>query len=102
VIRALAVVLGGVLLAGAGTRARLPLPPPLPSNPPTDQAAPVPDGDLPVPGWVAQDPAAFALRLYPMQEFGTSDGFIPGSAYQSPEQRKPMQTPGFMVTLPLQ
>ncbi len=100
--RAIAAVLGGLLVAGAGARGPLPLPPPLPEDPPIDQAAPVPDADLSTPGQVAQDQAAFALRTYPMQDFGTSDGFIPGSAYQSPEQRKLMQTPGFMVTVPLQ
>jgi hypothetical protein len=102
VTRALAVLFGGLLLAGAGPLVSLPLPPPLPTNPPTDQAAPVPDGDLAYPNRVAQDPAAFALRVYPLQDLGTGDGYIPGSAYQAPEQRKPIQTPGFMVTVPLQ
>ncbi len=101
--RALVVLLGTMLLATAGARASLPLPPPLPADPPTDQAAPVPDDDPHIPQGFAQDnSAAWALRIYRMEEFGTGDGYIPGSAYQSPEQRKPLQTPGFMVTVPLQ
>jgi hypothetical protein len=95
-------LLGGLLVAGAGPHVALPLPPPLPANPPTDEAAPVPDIDLFAPSRVARDDTEFALRIYRMQNFGTSEGYIPGSAYQSPEQRRPMQTPGFVVTVPLQ
>jgi len=106
VTRGLAALLGSLLLAGAAPLpvlrlAALPLPPPLPARPPVDEAAPVPDADVQAPDAMARGPAVFAVRVYPMREFGTSDGFIPGSAYQSPEQRKPVQTPGFMVTLPL-
>jgi hypothetical protein len=104
VTRALAVMLGGLLLGGAGPRVPLPLPPPLPADPPADQAAPVPDVDVLAPGTFApgQSAAVWALRIYRMQEFGTGEGYIPGSEYQSPEQRKPLQTPGFIVTVPLQ
>ena len=113
--RALALVLGAFLLAGAAPRPAhrllpplpprmpLPLPPPLPVNPPTDLAAPVPDAALHSPGWLLQDQnATLALRIYRMQEFGTGAAYVPGSEYQSPEQRRPMQPPGFIVTLPLQ
>jgi hypothetical protein len=79
----------------------LPLPPPLPANPPDDLAAPMPDvnSEFPAPG---ESSTSWALRIYRMQEYGTGEGYIPGSEYQSPEQRKPMQTPGFSVTVPLQ
>lgn len=102
--RALVVLLGGLLLAGAGPRPSLPLPPPLPTDPPTDQAAPVPEYDPRFPAGFARDPNSteWALRMYRMEELDTGEGYIPGSAYQSPEQRRPMQTPGFMVTVPLQ
>ena len=99
--RVAAVLLAAVLLAGAGPRRSLPLPPPLPADPPVDEAAPVPNNGLHSPSGAEKDQVAFALRTYPMQDFATSDAFIPGSAYQSPEQRKMLQTPGFMVTLPL-
>jgi hypothetical protein len=107
VTRMLFVLLGALLLGGAGPhavpRASLPLPPPLPANPPTDLAAPVPDQDSPLSDRVPQEPrTAWDLRLYRMQDLSTGEGYIPGSAYQAPEQRRPMQTPGFMVTVPLQ
>jgi hypothetical protein len=114
VTRALALVLGGLLLAGAAPRQAqplslplppplpLPLPPPLPVDPPTDLAAPVPDAGLYSPDGLSQDQStALALRIYRMQEFGTGDAYVPGSEYQSPEDRRPMQPPGFLVTVPL-
>lgn len=79
----------------------LPLPPPLPFDPPDDRAAPVPDADLQNPDGHSPVSTEFALRIYPMRQFSTSDAYPPGSAYQSPEERKPLQTPGFMVTVPL-
>jgi hypothetical protein len=113
--RVLLVALASLLLAAAGPRVPhrtaltrpvpqplLPLPPPLPTDPPDDLAAPVPDYAPAVPDASTQVGTAWALRIYRIQEFGTGEGFIPGSAYQSPEQRKPMQTPGFIVTVPLQ
>lgn len=79
----------------------LPLPPPLPTDPPTDQAAPVPDANIQTPNRTGPGGTAFALRVYPMQQLTTAEAYPPGSAYESPEQRKPMQPPGFMVTVPL-
>lgn len=99
--RVIAVLLSSVLLAGAGPQSALPVPPPLPPDPPTDHAAPVPNANLQTPSGLAQDPKALALRIYRMPEVGPRDGYIPGSAYESPEQRKPMQPPGFIVTVPL-
>jgi hypothetical protein len=105
VTRRAAVLLANVMLAVSGQPPflPLPLPPPLPANPPADHAAPVPNDDPHIPDEGArQGRASWALRVYPMQEFDTGNGYVPGSAYQSPEQRKPIQTPGFMVTVPLQ
>lgn len=81
---------------------RLPKPPPLPADPPMDEAAPVPNANVMIPGGHDAASTEFALRIYPMRQYGTSDAFPPGSAYQSPEERKPMQPPGFIVTVPLQ
>jgi hypothetical protein len=106
--RMLAVLLGSVVLGGAAHLPHrappLPLPPPLPADPPTDQAAPVPDYDSgAATGFgINHGGAAWALRIYPMPDFDTGAAYLPGSDYQSPEQRKPLQTPGFSVTLPLQ
>lgn len=79
----------------------LPLPPPLPANPPTDYAAPVPNANLQTPPSDGLHGTEFAVRIYPMRQFDTSDAFPPGSAYEAPEERKPLQPPGFMVTVPL-
>ena len=108
--RALAVLLGGLVLGAAGPRVSLPLPPPLPlplppplpANPPADLAAPMPDAALRPSIGIVRNATEFGLRVYPLQDLDTGAGYIPGSAYQSPEQRRPMQTPGFMVTVPLQ
>ncbi|HTW72412.1 MAG TPA: hypothetical protein VME47_21205 [Acetobacteraceae bacterium] len=97
-----ALVLGGLLLV-ATSRSWLPLPPPLPADPPTDQAAPVPNDNLAPPSINGASPhSTVAVRVYPMHEYNTGDGYIPGSAYESPEARKPLQPPGFLVTVPLQ
>jgi hypothetical protein len=102
VTRAVALLLGSLLLAAAAPARRLPLPPPLPVDPPIDEAAPVPDANLQIPDALDSKQGPFALRVYRMQDYSTGEGFIPGSDYQSPEQRRPLQTPGFMVTVPLQ
>ncbi|HUN42464.1 MAG TPA: hypothetical protein VMU81_19400 [Acetobacteraceae bacterium] len=95
-------VLGGVLLV-ATSRPWLPLPPPLPTDPPTDRAAPVPDDNVPAPpSGSAGSHSSVAVEIYQMREYNTGDGYIPGSAYESPEARRPLQPPGFMVTVPLQ
>lgn len=103
--RIIPLLLGSLLLAAAAPRTPpwmpLPLPPPLPLDPPSDQAAPVPAGNLAAVAQAGRSQTEFALRFYQMQEYGTGDGYIPGSAYESPEERKPMQTPGFLVTIPL-
>jgi len=93
-------LVGGVLLVTA-PRSFLPLPPPLPFDPPTDRAAPVPNDTVTAPDSTPPAESTFALTIYPMREYNTGEGFIPGSAYQSPEERKPLQPPGFLVTIPL-
>jgi hypothetical protein len=93
-------LVAGLLLITA-PRAWIPLPPPLPTNPPTDRAAPMPNDNVPAPSVPGNNDDRFALRIYPMNNYNTGDGFIPGSAYEPPEERKPLQPPGFMVTVPL-
>jgi hypothetical protein len=88
-------------LLPANARFSLPLPPPLPPDPPKDYAAPVPNADLQIPATSRTSKTDFALRLYSMRQFDTSEAFPPGSAYEAPEERKPLQPPGFMVTVPL-
>jgi len=101
VTRPMVTLLVGGLLLVATPRPWIPLPPPLPTDPPTDRAAPMPNANLFAPSARSNDGDRFALRIYPMQNYNTGDGFIPGSAYEPPEERKPLQPPGFMVTVPL-
>lgn len=79
---------------------RLPTPPIPPSSPPRAELAPVPDPDIHPPA-----PPARTVELRP--EFfkatrpDTSLAFAPGSRYQTADERRPLQTPGFLLTVPL-
>jgi hypothetical protein len=42
------------------------------------------------------------VRIFSLDEHDSGLGFIPGSAYPAPEDRKPMQTPGITVSVPMQ
>jgi len=92
----------GLLLAAAGPRpSTLPEPPVPPSKPPTDEAAPVPNLDAKAPSSVASEDPQIKLELYRLSRFDASQGFAPGSRYQSSEDRKPIQTPGVSIRVPL-
>lgn len=88
------------MAAGAAAPA-LPVPPLPPAHPPTPQAAPVPNIDLRAPELAAVPRTAVGLRVFRMTDHGTGLGFIPGSAYETPEGRRPVQTPGFTVSVPV-
>lgn len=79
----------------------LPEPPMPPMHPPTDMLAPVPDDNLRAPLVVAGDDAQVKLRLFRMQRYDYSRGFLPGSRYESSEDRKTIQTPGLSLSVPL-
>ena len=53
-----------------------------------------------MPGSGAQK-ARFHVRIFSLDEHDSGLGFIPGSAYPAPEDRKPMQTPGITVSVPM-
>jgi len=61
----------------------------------------VPDADLEVPTPRTQT-TKFHVRVFSLDEHDSGLGFIPGSAYPAPEDRKPMQTPGITVSVPMQ
>lgn len=89
------------LLALAAAPLPLPVPPVPPAKPPTDTAAPVPDIAQRAPLAIANEDTQVRLRLYRARRYDGSRGFLPGSRYESSEDRKPIQTPGFSVTVPL-
>jgi hypothetical protein len=82
-------------------RSSFPLPPLPPTHAPAGEAAPLPDDDLsrPTPG---TETATFHVRMFSLDEHDSGLAFIPGSAYPAPEDRKPMQTPGVTVSVPMQ
>ncbi|HYZ22909.1 MAG TPA: hypothetical protein VE690_12205 [Rhodopila sp.] len=89
------------LMAGSALADTLPLPPVPPEHPPVADSAPVPDIDAHAPAVIAEQKPSVDVRLYRAKSFDTSMGFAPGSRYQSSEDRKPIQTPGLSLTVPL-
>ncbi len=79
----------------------LPLPPIPPDNPPVDESAPVPNFDARAPLPPSSEQASVNVKLYRADPPDPSLGFLPGSRFQNSEDRKPIQTPGFSVTVPL-
>lgn len=79
----------------------LPLPPTPPADYPLSAAAPVPDDSVRGPLAEVSSGPSVALRFYRIPMFEPGDGFTPGSRYQTPEDRKAVQTPGFSVSVPL-
>lgn len=99
-IRALLVL---ILMSGSAAFAEdLPVPPLPPDNPPLDQNAPVPNLDARAPFVANQEQVKVNVKFYHADTPDSSLGFAPGSRIQLPEDRKPIQTPGFMVSVPMQ
>jgi hypothetical protein len=91
----------GLIAATPAPAAELPLPPVPPAQVSRSLAAPVPDSDLQAPPGLPDTAPTVGLKLYRAQTFDQSLGFTPGSRYQTSEDRKPIQTPGFSVSVPL-
>jgi hypothetical protein len=79
----------------------LPVPPIPPANPPPGDAAPLPNFDAVGPLAPASDQPSVYVRLYRNKMYDPSVGFVPGSRFQTNEDKKPLQTPGFSVSVPL-
>lgn len=90
-----------VAMAGSAMAQRLPVPPIPPANPPPADLAPVPNRNIlpPIaePGGVRVRPEVFSATRP-----DASAGFMPGSRYQPSDERRPLQTPGLRLTVPLQ
>ncbi len=80
----------------------LPVPPQPPSRVPTPDLAPVPDPDSRIAGRSAQADPDVQIRFFRSDLPDPSAGFAPGSHFQTPEERKPIQTPGLSVNVPIQ
>ena len=85
-----------------GARAdELPIPPVPPDHPPLADIAPVPDEDARGPAAPASGSASVNVRFFRAKRDNTSLGFAPGSAYEANEDRRPIQPPGFSISVPL-
>jgi hypothetical protein len=80
----------------------LPVPPIPPALPPVTEVAPVPNPDAEAPAAPSSNQTSLNMKFYQVKLYDPSLGFTPGSHYQNPEERKPLQTPGFSLSVPLQ
>ncbi len=90
------------MMAGSPAFAEdLPVPPIPPEHPPIGETAPTPDVNARAPVPLASERPSVDVKLYRSDPPDPSLGFAPGSRFQTAEERKPIQTPGLSVTVPL-
>ena len=80
----------------------LPIPPIPPANRPPEQAAPMPNNNIRDPALTANTEVTLRPEFYRATRPDTSYGFTPGSRFQTNDEKRPLQTPGFRLTVPLQ
>lgn len=90
-----------VVMVSTANAETLPVPPVPPAQPVPEAVAPVPDPDIRVPIATVSDEPRVDLRLYRAMPYDPGMGFAPGSRYRSSEDRKPIQTPGLSISVPL-
>ena len=78
----------------------LPVPPIPPANPPADHSAPTPDRDAQAP--TAPGGVQLSVQDFRVQRFYQGLGYTPGSHFETSEEKRPIQTPGVFVKVPLQ
>src|SRR5690349_16418480 len=100
-MRRILILVAMIGLIAAAAPSELPVPPIPPEQGPGNQTAPVPDEQAGQPNVRSPPGTHFGLQDYRVNRFNPSAGFMPGSHYQTSEERKPIQTPGFSVTVPL-
>jgi len=100
-MKAFVVLVALVVPGSLAMAADLPIPPMPPDLPPHADAAPVPNVDLAAPVAPKSESLTVNVKLYRATFYDPSAGFAPGSRYQNSEDRKPIQTPGFSISVPL-
>lgn len=95
-----------VLLATAGasppqSSPALPVPPIPPDQPPSDRSAPVPDRDLQAPSDASQG-VKVSVQDFRIRRYYQGMGYTPGSHFETSEEKKPIQTPGLTLQVPIQ
>ena len=91
-----------VVTAGASPAPSLPLPPLPPTHRPVDQSAPVPDPDAAGPLAAGPQSAEVGLSNFRVDRYDRSLGYSPGSHFETSEEKRPIQTPGLTLRVPLQ
>lgn len=98
-MRGFAIVLA--LQTSAVMAETLPVPPVPPPVPPVGDTAPVPNVYAQAPSTPTEEAPRFDVRFYRARPYEPGLGFAPGSRYQDSEERKPIQTPGISISVPL-
>jgi hypothetical protein len=100
---ATSVMFGTSIIMNLGALAEnLPVPPIPPEHPPVAEVAPTPNVDARAPVAPASASPTFDVRLFRASPYDPGMGFAPGSRYQTSEDRKPIQTPGVSISVPLE
>ncbi|MDR3534522.1 MAG: hypothetical protein P4L90_28660 [Rhodopila sp.] len=94
-------LLAAVTFGSSAMAEDLPVPPVPPANPSQSEIAPVPDPYAEAPVAPASEDPRVDVKLYRAKPYDPGMGFAPGSRYQTSEDRKPIQTPGFSISVPL-
>lgn len=79
----------------------LPVPPVPPDYPPLTEIAPVPNVDAQAPATAASGAPSLDVKFYHPSLPDAGLGFAPGSQYQIPDDRKPLQLPALGISVPL-
>ena len=98
----LAVFAVAVATGASPPEATLPLPPIPPPQPPTDQSAPLPDRDARAPALGPLLGGRVTVQDFRIRRFQQGLGYARGSEFESNEDKRPIQTPGVTVRVPLQ
>ena len=101
-MRSVWVVLTVLATAGASAAPPLPVPPIPPADPPLDQYAPMPDRDAQAPVDNTDQRIKFNVQDFRIRRFYQGQAYSRGSRFETSEEKKPIQTPGLTVQVPLQ
>ncbi len=87
---------------GASPAPSLPVPPIPPANPPSDHSAPMPDRDLQAPPDGDAQRVRVSVQDFRIRRFYQGMAYTPGSHFETSEEKRPIQTPGLTLQVPLQ
>lgn len=91
-----------LVTAGAAPAPNLPIPPIPPADPPADTSAAIPDPDVRAPADLSRPGVHVSVQDFRVDYFNRGLGYTPGSHFQTSEEKRPIQTPGLTLEVPLQ